>query len=302
MKRNDGKQRLVIATGLSGAGKSTILQALEDVGYEAVDNLPTNLLTALIETQETHDRPKRPLVVGIDMRTRGFKVSRLVRVIEDLRDRDDLELTVVYMDCDEASLINRFSETRRKHPAAMHVPVKDGIRLERDIMTPLQDVADFVFETSGMTVHEARRRFTEVFSAEDQQSLTISCMSFGFSKGIPRGADLVFDVRFLKNPHYEKALRPLTGTDPNVQAFIASDDEFAPFIERLKSFALPLLPLYEKEGKGYLTIAIGCTGGKHRSVFCTETLAKILTDAGYNSNILHRDCYSQMNLFLRDEN
>jgi len=302
MANSKSKQRIVIATGISGAGKTTILQALEDFGYEAIDNLPIALMNDLLDINELPDRPKRPLVIGVDVRTRGFKAGHLVEQIDKLSARDDVELTTVYLDCDDASLIQRFSETRRKHPMAMDRPIQEGIQIERDILTALQDVADFVFDTSGMTVHEARRRFTEVFNNKDPQKLTIVCMSFGFSKGIPRGADLVFDVRFLKNPHYDPDLRPKTGMDADVQNYILTDKEFQPFQKRLEDFLSPLLPLYEKEGKGYLTIAFGCTGGKHRSVFLTENMARLLQEKGYNATLMHRDCYSQLDFFPRDDN
>ncbi|MFQ5348178.1 MAG: RNase adapter RapZ [Rhodothalassiaceae bacterium] len=283
------RQRLLVVTGMSGAGKSTALKALEDLGYEAVDNLPLGLLSRLLQTGEGGEGSARPLAIGVDSRTRAFDPRRFVAQIRALKARGDIELALLFFDCDDATLLQRFSATRRRHPLAPDRPVEDGIAREREIMREVRAAADFVFDTTGQTGHDLKRRLTTRYSLETREALLLSVMSFGFSRGVPRDADLVFDVRFLRNPNYVPELKERTGKDEQVALYVAGDPNFPSFFERLKDLVLFLLPLYREEGKSYLTIAFGCTGGQHRSVFSAELMGRVLAEHGYRASIIHRD-------------
>lgn len=277
--------RIIIVTGMSGAGRSSCLKVLEDVGYEAVDNLPVSLLTRLLSAD---DATEGPLAIGIDSRTRGLAPVSLVELLEEHRRRPSTPVTLLFFECDDETLRRRFTETRRRHPMAADRPVSDGIRRERELMAPLKAAADLVYDTSMTTVADLRRRVAGQFG-RDRSWLTVSLLSFAFRNGLPREADLVFDARFLRNPHYDVALRPMTGQDPAVQAYIRADPDLAPVLERIEALLLSVLPRYRAEGKSYLTIAVGCTGGKHRSVFVTEELAQRLAQQGWKAEIIHRD-------------
>lgn len=286
---------VVLVTGLSGAGRSSALKALEDEGFEAVDNLPLTLLPMMFATHRTEagDRPAPPVAtrvaVGIDLRTRGFNRQALLDQLAALRQRADLDLRVVYLDCDDAVLIRRFTETRRRHPLATDRPVDDGIRIEREVMMPLREVADVVIDTSSLTLAAFHQALVGALAFHSGRRMTVTVLSFAFRGGLPREADLVFDVRFLDNPHYQDALRPKDGRDPEVAAYVERDPDFAPFLERLQALLEPLLPRYEREGKSYLTLAIGCTGGKHRSVVTAERMAAWLKSLGTPVTLRHRD-------------
>jgi UPF0042 nucleotide-binding protein len=280
------QRRVVLVTGKSGAGMSTTLKYLEDLGHEAVDNLPLTLLRPLLDQRAG---PDRPIAVVIDSRTRDFTVDMLLDELELAKARDDLDVRLLFVDCDFEILLRRYTETRRRHPLAIDRPVADGIRAETVLLKPLQDRADMVVDTSLMTIHDLRRLLSGYFSLAEPRGLFVFIMSFSFRRGLPREADLVFDVRFLKNPYWDPALRPLTGLDPQVQQAVAADPDFDRFIDGVTGLLEPLLPRYTQEGKSYLTIAVGCSGGQHRSVFVAERLAEWLRTRTSRVGLHHRD-------------
>lgn len=279
-------RRVVLVTGMSGAGRSSSLKALEDLGYEAVDNLPVGLLHNLVRPG---DRLERDLVIGIDCRSRAFDPARLGTEVADLRGRDGLEARLVFLDADDEVLRRRFTETRRRHPMAKDRPVTDGIARERVLMAQLREQADLVIDTSQLAIADLRRLLDGQFGSGRGPGLTLSVVSFAYRSGLPREADLVFDVRFLRNPHYEAALRPLTGLDAAVKTFVEADPAYALVFEGLDRLLIPLLPYFRREGKSYLTVAIGCTGGQHRSVAVSEELARRLRALGWRVAVRHRD-------------
>ncbi|ALJ38444.1 RNase adapter RapZ [Azospirillum brasilense] len=278
--------QLVLVTGMSGAGMSIALKALEDLGYEAVDNLRLSLVPALLEQA---DPRKRPLALVIDSRTRDFSAHAMLEEVEALKAHTGLDVRLVFLDCGDETLQRRFTETRRRHPLAIDRPVPDGIQLERALLLPLKQQADVTIDTTQLSIHDLRRILAGNFQIGAQAALQVFVTSFSFRMGLPREADLVFDVRFLTNPHYDPELRPLTGLDPHVAARVEEDPDFADFFRHLTDLLQPLLPRYNQEGKSYLTIAVGCTGGKHRSVFVAERLAAWLTGLGLKVGISHRE-------------
>jgi UPF0042 nucleotide-binding protein len=282
------QRRLVIVTGMSGAGRTSCLKILEDQGFEAIDNLPIPLIERFVRLD---DGLERDLAIGLDSRTRAFAPERLVTLVQKLaRANPAVGVSLLFFDCDDEGLQQRFTETRRRHPLAADRPVQDGIAAERALLRPLKAAATLVIDTTLLSLPELKRLLTGHFAAPDKaKGLTVSCVSFAYRRGLPREADLVFDVRFLENPHYVPALKPLTGLDPVVQAYVESDPGFATFEASLEALLLPLLPRFQAEGKSYLTIAIGCTGGQHRSVFVTERLASALRAAGYEVSTTHRE-------------
>jgi len=273
---------LILVTGLSGAGRSTALKALEDLGYEAVDNLPL----ALLNVPSGFDRP---MAIGIDFRTRGFSAEAALERVARLRAEPGIKLTVLFLICSDEVLQRRFTETRRRHPLAQDRPVADGIRRERELLGPLAAEADLTVDSTDLAIPDLKRLMHGHFALDRKPGLAVSVMSFSYRQGLPREADLVFDVRFLANPHYVDSLRPLTGRDGPVGAYIEADPAFARFHLDLTHLLLPLLPGYEREGKSYLTLAVGCTGGKHRSVFVAERLAAWLGQQGRPVVLRHRD-------------
>jgi UPF0042 nucleotide-binding protein len=281
-----GTSGVTLVTGLSGAGKSTALNALEDMGYEVVDNLPVSLIASLAREPLPGGRP---LAIGVDVRTRDFGEDRFQVAVEKLLAQPGLDMRILFLDCDDAVIVRRFSQTRRRHPLARDLPVADGIRIERQRLAPLRDLANTVVDTTDLTEGALRTLLETGFSPVAAPGLSIQIESFAFGRGLPREADLVFDVRFLRNPHYVEALRPLTGKDPDVGAYVAEDPDFPSFFDRLVGFIEPLLPRYRTEGKSYLTIAIGCTGGRHRSVYTVESLAHWLQEQGHDPHIRHRE-------------
>lgn len=283
--KNNARSRVLLVTGMSGAGRSTALKTLEDMGFETFDNLPAILVPALVECAAA-DGPA--IAVGADTRTRGFAPTTMLDSIAGAVGRVGRELCVLFVDCDDERLERRYTETRRPHPLAGDRPIIDGIRRERQAVDALRDRADLVIDTSALTATELKRVLAGHF-ALDVSGLRIFVTSFAYRRGIPRDADLIFDVRFLDNPYYVDALRTLCGLDPAVAAHIERDADFAPFFARLWRLLRPLLPRYETRGKTYLTIAIGCTGGRHRSVYVAERLAARLRDGGWRAEVAHRD-------------
>jgi UPF0042 nucleotide-binding protein len=281
-----GRPRVLLITGLSGAGRSTALNAFEDMGYETVDNLPATLVSALVQPDAARDRP---LAIGIDIRTRDFGAAQFLVTVDALRARVDLDFLVLFLDCDDETLLRRYSQTRRRHPLAHDRPVADGITVERRRLAQLRDRAECEIDTTGLTEGDLRREQRSSFSLARTPAMSVIVTSFAYGQGIPRSADLVFDVRFLRNPHYLDALRDKTGEDAEVGAYIEGDPGYADFFRRLAGFLEPLLPRYRAEGKSYLTIAIGCTGGRHRSVYIAEKLGTWLAGHGYRAAIRHRE-------------
>lgn len=283
-------QRLLLVTGMSGAGKSTVLNTLEDMGWEVVDNLPLTLLDHLLSTPPGRDIPKagRPLAIGVDTRTRNFDAARIVAQLQALARADDYLVETLYLDCAGTELVRRFSETRRRHPLALDRPAEDGLARERELTAPLRRFADQVIDTSDTNTNglqaEIRQRYGQALAEP-----VLTLMSFGFARGIPRNADTVFDMRFLRNPHWVPDLRPLTGTDPSVADYVCGDPLYGEAMERIAGLLLLLLPGYRKEGKSYITIAFGCTGGRHRSVRVAEDMAARLRRGGFSPTVLHRD-------------
>lgn len=280
--------RVVVLTGMSGAGLSTAMHTFEDLGYETVDNLPLALLDAVALHGAA---PEHPLAIGINSRTRDFSAEAVLQRLDTLRDRlgETAPIALVFLDCEDDMLQRRYTETRRRHPQAAELSVRDGIAAERGMVARLRDEADLALDTTTLSVHDLRRVLSGHYALDRSAGLQVFVTSFSYRTGLPREADLVFDVRFLRNPHYEATLKPLTGLDSAVGAYIEADEDFAPFFARLTDFLAVVLPRYESEGKAYLTIAIGCTGGKHRSVFVAERLAGWLSARGTQTQAHHRD-------------
>jgi len=276
---------LLLVTGVSGAGKSSALKVLEDLGFEAVDNLPVSLIGRLVADG---DFP-HPIAIGIDIRTRDFDADGFLGELDHLAQRPGMDVTLLFLDCDDEILGRRFEETRRRHPLADDRSVSDGLAQERRLLARVREQAGILIDTSDMALKDLKRTLEGHFALDGGTGPTIFVTSFSFRRGLPRDADLVFDVRFLRNPHYDPDLRPLTGRDEGVAAFISEDDGFQPFFDNLTSLVEPLFPRYAEEGKNYLTIAIGCTGGRHRSVFVAEKLNTWLTGKATRLQLRHRD-------------
>lgn len=278
-------QDVVIVTGPSGAGRSTAINALEDLGFEAIDNLPLSLLERLL-AGGAHDRP---LAIGIDPRTRDFSPEGVALALSRLALDPAHNVSLVFLDCDTDTLLRRFSETRRRHPLAPQGTPLQGIDRERSLLAPLVDRAEVMIDTSELSPHELRAEIGRWFGGGRTEELSVSLQSFSYKRGLPRSADMVLDCRFLKNPHWTADLRPLTGQDSAVGAFIETDPLCQPFLERSTDMVELLLPAYKAEGKAYFTLALGCTGGRHRSVYVAESLANGLAQAGWRVSIRHRE-------------
>ncbi len=280
------QQRLLLVTGMSGAGKSTVLQVLEDLGWEAIDNFPVRLIKRLVSPDEDQ---AMPLAIGVDSRTRGFVPGELIAMIEKLDRRDGICIDTLFLDCSAAEIERRYNETRRRHPMARGRPVIEGVKAERELLEPLRSWAQMVIDTTAYSSDQVQQVVRERFADVASQELTVTVTSFGFARGMPPIADLVFDMRFLDNPHWVESLREQTGLDGPVGEHIERDPAFAPEFARISELVQSLLPRYEAQGRAYLTIAFGCTGGKHRSVYSAEKLGQILRDAGYTPTIIHRN-------------
>lgn len=279
-------QKILLVTGLAGAGKTTCLQVLEDLGWETIDNLPLRLFYGLISSG---DSEPAPLAIGFDSRTRGFLPHNIIEQAKKLSRRNEIELTTLFIDCASQELERRYNETRRRHPQAHGRPVQDGIRAERELLEPLRRWAEMVIDTSAFSAHQLQAHIRELFTQEETQHITVTVSSFGFARGMPPLADLVFDMRFLDNPHWVEGLRELTGLDPAVAEHIRKDPGFEPSFARIDSLLEELLPRYDAQGKSYVHIAFGCTGGRHRSVFTAEQMAQRLRERGFSPTVRHRN-------------
>ena len=276
--------KLVLITGMSGAGKGVALRTLEDEGFEAIDNLPLAYLPDIAASSAR----ARNLAIAVDIRSRDFSVQPFLATIEKLKQNPNLDFSMLFLDCDDEVLRRRYTETRRRHPLAADRTVMDGITHERMLIKKLRDAADVLLDTTETGAADLRNIIAAHYT-KDARHFSLVITSFSFKRGVPREADMVFDVRFLKNPHYEPTLKPLTGFDASVGAYIQTDAGYEDFMHRLQDFILPILPRYIEEGKHYLTIAIGCTGGRHRSVFIAEELGKFLRDKKFDVAVRHRE-------------
>ena len=283
-----GPLAFVVITGLSGAGKSYAIKCFEDMGFFCVDNLPTTLIPTFADLIMRSEQPIHRVALGVDVRE-GAYLSRLLDTIRELRARGH-QVEVLFLEASEEALVRRYHETRRRHPLAGEGNALDGIRAERRTLSDLREIADRILDTSALTVHQLKDRLVELYVApKARPGLATSLVSFGFKHGVPFDADLVFDVRFLPNPHFVESLRPLDGRHERVRAFVLDHPESKEMLRRLEDFLKFVLPCYEREGKAYLTVAIGCTGGRHRSVTLAEELGRFLTGLGYAPTVVHRD-------------
>ncbi|PYX82405.1 MAG: RNase adapter RapZ [Acidobacteria bacterium] len=277
---------LVIMTGMSGSGKASALKAFEDLGFYCVDNLPVELIPRFAELAVQSAEIRRTALV-VDVRE-GSKLDQLPGILKSVKRL--IPTKVVYLEASDASLLRRFSETRRPHPLGADAPVRAALQEERRHLKPIRAIADLVIDTSKFNVHELRAHVTEQFKQQASgKNILVSCVSFGFRHGVPEDADLVFDVRFLPNPHFVPEFRPLSGRDARVAKYIRSFPQSREFIKRISELLVYLLPHYISEGKSYLTISFGCTGGQHRSVMIAEDVSKALRKAGYRVKVVHRD-------------
>lgn len=281
---SNATDRLVLLTGPSGAGRSTALRALEDLGFEAIDNMPISLVSRLVAAPL-----ERPLALVLDPRNRDFAVNALLALVEELSASPRFDFDLVYLDCPVNTLIQRYSETRRRHPLSPDGTARDGIELEARLMQQVRMRADVLVETDGMTPHDLRAHMQRLFGEAGAQKMQVHVESLSYRRGIPAGVDLVFDCRFLNNPHWQPSLRARDGRDPAVVDFILSDMRFSGFFRRVREMVEFLLPEYAQEGKTQLSIGFGCTGGQHRSVAITEKLSNALAQAGWQVSKRHRE-------------
>ena len=286
---NLGKARLVIITGLSGSGKSVVAKCFEDLSYYTVDNLPLPLLRQFLDNPLELAGGTDRIAVVTDVRAPGF-AEELPRLFADI-DRERIEPRLLFLEASDEVLVRRFSETRRPHPLAVDQPVIEGIRRERELLAEMRARADMVFDTSGWSIHEIRSQVYREFASNpgEEPGMVVSLVSFGFKHGIPYGTDLLFDVRFLPNPHFVPGLREQTGQDEGVRSYLDRQPDFGELVGRLTDLLAYLLPRYRRENRSYLSVAIGCTGGRHRSVAVAERLKAALEEQGWPARVIHRD-------------
>ena len=279
------EHHLVLITGPSGAGRSTAIHALEDLGFEVIDNLPLSLVPRLIDGPSLG----RPIALGLDVRNRDFNSTALIELIDTLTRNPRVSLELLYLDCDPSELIRRYSQTRRRHPLAAHETPTEGIMREIDLLAPIRARADHLIETTEMSPHDLKAEIGQWFDQTAKAPMAVSVQSFSYKRGLPRGLDMVFDCRFLTNPYWQVGLRESDGRDSAVRAHIESDPRFYEFFQKLQDLVLMLLPAHLQEGKAHLSIGFGCTGGQHRSVAVAEKLGKVLAEAGWPVSKRHRE-------------
>ena len=285
MSNQADHNRIVLVTGPSGAGRSTAINVLEDLGFEAIDNIPLRMIPRLFEAGAID----HPLALGIDVRNRDFSVTRMLDLHKELLAQSGGEATLLYLECRPDVLLRRYSETRRRHPMAKDDAPEAGIAREIELLRPIEDKADVVIDTSLLSPHELKAELHRWFADSTSQKLSVSVQSFSYKRGLPRGVDMVFDCRFLSNPHWEPELREKTGLDPAVADYVTADQRFAAFADRITDLLGFLLPEVEAEGKTHLSVGIGCTGGQHRSVVVTEHIARTLAETGWQVSTDHKE-------------
>ena len=285
MTQSAAARRIVLVTGPSGAGRATAINVLEDAGYEAIDNIPLRLVPRLFDGKPL----EHPLALGIDVRNRDFSVSGLMELHDVLSGREDASVTLLFLECRPDVLLRRYSETRRRHPLTPEDSPEDGILQEIALLKPIEARADIVIDTSNLSPHELKTELHKWFVDSADQRLAVTLQSFSYKRGIPQGCDMVFDARFLANPHWEPALRKKTGQDPSVVDYLRQDSRLEPFLAHISGMLTFLLPEYEAEGKTHMLVGIGCTGGQHRSVAVTESVAATLAEQGWQVSIAHKE-------------
>jgi UPF0042 nucleotide-binding protein len=276
---------LVLVTGASGAGRTTAIRILEDLGFEGIDNIPLSLVPRLTDGPPLG----RPIALGLDVRNRDFNATALIELIDSLTRDPRVSLEVLYLDCAPSVLIRRFSETRRRHPLAPNETPAEGVEREIDLLAPIRVRADHLIDTTELTQHDLKAEIAGRFDTGPAARMSVSLHSFSYKRGLPRGVDMIFDCRFLANPHWQAALRPLDGRAPAVEAFVRADPRFAEFFRKVNDLLLFLLPAHLAEGKAHLAIGFGCTGGQHRSVAMAELVGNALAEAGWAVSKRHRE-------------
>ena len=280
---------VVLVTGPSGAGRTTAINFLEDAGFEAIDNVPLTLAPRLFEGPSLN----RPLALGLDTRNRDFSAIQMMETIEELSSKPSLKVEVLYIDCAVDVLIRRFSETRRRHHLSPDGAALAGIQMDLDLMQPARARANILIDTTTLSPHELRAQITQYFVPQKVKKLAISVQSFSYKRGVPRGVDMMFDCRFLRNPYWDKGLSDQNGLSTAVQAYVSTDKNFLPFRKQVLALAELVIPAHQAEGRSYLSIGFGCTGGKHRSVTMAEKLRKDLQLSGWHVSIRHRELAAQ---------
>lgn len=279
------RAQVVMVSGPSGAGRSSAINALEDLGFEAIDNMPLSLIPRLLEGPPL----PRPVALGVDVRNRDFSTDGMIELIDRLHREPGVAVELLFLNCDTDTLVRRYSETRRRHPLSPDDAPLTGILREQDLLVPVRERADVLIDTSALTPHQLRAEVARWFAPRAGVPMALSVQSFSYKRGLPRGVDMVFDCRFLSNPHWDRELRPLDGRDPAVVAHVEADPRFEPFFGRVHDLVASLLEAFVDEGKASLTIAFGCTGGRHRSVAMAERLAKTLAEQGWRVSKRHRE-------------
>jgi len=289
MTKATQQSNIVLVTGPSGAGRSTAINVFEDIGFETIDNMPLSLLPSLLSGHPNG----RKIALGVDIRARDFSVGTVLDFYEEIENTEGFSSAILFLDCDTNILVHRYSETRRRHPLTPDETPETGIEKEKKILTKLRFLADVLIDTSNLSPHDLKTDLKNWYSDADEAQLAITIHSFSYKRGVPRGIDMTYDCRFLKNPHWEQALRSLNGKDTAVSDFVKSDERFVEFFERLNGMCNFLLPAYIDEGKAHFSLGLGCTGGQHRSVCIAEALGKALADSGWQVSIRHRELERQ---------